>query len=83
MERQHMPSKRISNSEPDDAVYISARQVCQRYGGLSMMWLERKLQRDTTFPQPHKFGERRFFKLEDLVAWERKAAVKSKAKAAA
>jgi len=71
-----MPNKRNGKSEPDDAVFISARQVCQRYGGLSFMWLERKLEKDATFPPPHKFGGRRFFKVADLIAWERAAAVR-------
>jgi hypothetical protein len=38
------------------------------------MWLERMLQRDPTFPRPKYFGRWRFFKIEELVAWERAAA---------
>lgn len=74
-----MPTKRIRKSEPDAAVYISAPQVCQRYGGVSHMWLERVLKKDATFPQPHKFGRLRFFKVEDLIDWERRTAAKSRA----
>jgi hypothetical protein len=64
---------------PNGAVWISAPQVCDRYGGRSHMWLERLLRRDKTFPRPTKFGRLRFFKIEELVAWERQAAVRSRA----
>jgi len=75
-----MPTKKISRkSKPDGTVFITAPQVCERYGGVSHMWLERMLQKDATFPRPHKFGRLRFFKVTDLVAWERAAAAKSRA----
>jgi predicted DNA-binding transcriptional regulator AlpA len=64
---------------PDTAIYISAPQVCDRYGGVSHMWLERMLKRDPTFPRPSKFGRLRFFKIDELIAWERAAAAKSRA----
>jgi hypothetical protein len=64
---------------PDSAIYISAPQVALRYGGVSHMWLERRLKADPTFPRPSKFGRWRFFKIEELIAWERKAAAKSRA----
>ena len=72
-----MPTKRLNASAPDGTVFISAPQVCQRYGGVSHMWLERVLKKDATFPRPHKFGRLRFFKVEELIDWERKAAVRS------
>src|SRR5262245_20454157 len=63
---------------PDSAVFISAAQVCARYGGMSDMWLWRMLERDPTFPRPFLFGgKRRFFKLDELVAWERANAPKA------
>jgi hypothetical protein len=75
-----MPTKKISQkSEPDATVYITAPQVLQRYGGVSHMWLERILQRDPSFPRPHKFGRLRFFKIDELVDWERKTAAKTRA----
>lgn len=64
---------------PDAAIYITAPQVCARYGGVSHMWLERILKRDPTFPRPSKFGRLRFFKIDELVDWERKTAAKSRA----
>jgi hypothetical protein len=39
-----MTTSRRSTSVPPGAIYISAPQVCDRYGGVSHMWLERKLQ---------------------------------------
>ena len=68
-----MPSKKISR-ESDTAIYISAPQVCQRYGGVSHMWVERKMKGDPTFPKPHRFGRLRFFKVSDLIRRERSSA---------
>ena len=77
--RVTVPTKRLPKNSPTETVYISAPQVCDRYGGVSHMWLERILKRDATFPRPTKFGRWRFFKIEELVAWERQTAAKSHA----
>jgi predicted DNA-binding transcriptional regulator AlpA len=69
----HGPSAR---GPPDGAVFITASQVCLRYGGLSDMWLFRMLERDPTFPRPVYFGKRRFFRIDELIAWERSSALK-------
>lgn len=61
---------------PASAVYISAPQVLDRYGGRSHMWLVRKLESDPDFPKPEKFGRLRFFKISELEAYEKKCAVK-------
>jgi hypothetical protein len=45
------------------------------------MWLINML-RDKAFPRPVYFGRRRYFKVAELVAWERKSAAKSKSRAA-
>lgn len=74
-----MPTKRLPKKPPAETVYLSAPQVCDRYGGRSHMWLERMLERDNTFPRPTKFGRWRFFKIAELVDWERAAAAKSHA----
>jgi len=74
-----VPTKRLPKNRPAETVYISAPQVCERYGGVSHMWLERILKHDKTFPRPAKFGGWRFFKIEELIAWERQAAVRSRA----
>jgi hypothetical protein len=57
-------------SVPVGAVYISAPQVCDRYGGRSHMWLVRKLQNDPEFPRPKYFGRLRFFEISKLEAYE-------------
>jgi hypothetical protein len=59
---------------PNGAKYISAPQVCDRYGGRSHMWLVRKLETDPRFPRPTYFGRLRFFKIAELEAYERAAA---------
>jgi hypothetical protein len=66
----------------DDAAYLDASQVLARYGGRSAMWLVRLLERDPTFPRPVKIARLRFFKIDDLIAWERKTAAESRARAA-
>jgi hypothetical protein len=59
---------------PVDAVWISTNQVLARYGGRSQMWLHRTLKSNATFPKPVKFGRLKFFKLEDLQAYEQSVA---------
>jgi hypothetical protein len=61
------------------AKFIDAAQLCDRYGGVSFMWIERRLQSDPEFPRPRKFGRLRYFNLDELIAWERKTAAKSQA----
>jgi hypothetical protein len=59
----------------ETVVFLTAPQVCQRYGNRSHMWLERLLVSDPSFPRPAKFGQKknswRFFKLAELEQWER------------
>jgi hypothetical protein len=64
---------------PPDAIWISAKQVCQRYGGRSNMWLVRKLQTDANFPKPTYFGRLQFFKLETLETYDRTVIARSNA----
>ena len=65
--------------EPDDSdareVFLSARLVRQRYGDASQMWLWRRLNDPKSdFPQPILIGERRYWRLSELVWWERSRA---------
>ena len=62
-----------------DPTYIDAPQLLARFGGRSHMWLVRLLERDQSFPRPVKIGRLRFWKLDDLIAWERETAAKSAA----
>jgi predicted DNA-binding transcriptional regulator AlpA len=54
--------------------FLTARQTRARYGGASDMWLHRRLNDASGFPQPVIICGRRFWRLSDLIAWERKTA---------
>ena len=63
-------------------VLIPAAKVRARYGDCSHMWIERRLKDDSGFPRPRYIGRLRFWLLEELEAWERALATKSKPEAA-
>lgn len=63
-------TQRSPGSLPAAAVYISAPQTCERYGGRSQMWLWRKLRDDPKFPRPTYLGRLRFFKISELEEYE-------------
>jgi predicted DNA-binding transcriptional regulator AlpA len=73
-----MPTAK-KNFEPQaESKYISAAQVCERYGNRSHMWLERMIRDNPGFPKPIKLGKSmRFFLVEDLVRFERNCAAGS------
>lgn len=56
-----------------DDVFLSSRQVRERYGNLSKMTLWRLQNKaNNGFPEPVKLGERkRLWRLRELEAWER------------
>jgi predicted DNA-binding transcriptional regulator AlpA len=49
---------------------IPAGQVRERFGGVSVMWIHRRLHDDSGFPRPLYIGRLRFWRLSELVAWE-------------
>jgi hypothetical protein len=51
--------------------FVNSRQLKQRYGGVSDMWVFRRLRDDSGFPQPMLIRGRRFWRLSDLAKWER------------
>jgi hypothetical protein len=51
-----MSIARTDTSPPADAEFLSAAQVKARYGGVSDMWIVRKLA-DHEFPAPQTFGQ--------------------------
>jgi hypothetical protein len=55
---------------PPSAVYLGAAQLRARYGGVSHMWIERKLQGDPAFPRPKYFGRMRFWAIAELETYE-------------
>jgi hypothetical protein len=54
--------------------FLTSAQVKKRYGGVSDMWLHRRLRDGSGFPQPMIIETRRFWKLSELEAWERERA---------
>lgn len=63
----HLPN----NVSPD--TLLRRRDVQARYGGISHMWIERRL-KDSEFPAPLYIAKRRYWRLGDLIAWEQKVA---------
>lgn len=52
-------------------VYLTARQLRDRWGGRSHMFIERLLKNDPTFPRPVRLGgAMRFWRLDEIEAWE-------------
>jgi predicted DNA-binding transcriptional regulator AlpA len=48
---------------------IQAQAVRDLCGGVSDMWLWRRLNDDPTFPKPSYISKRRFWRETDIVAW--------------
>jgi predicted DNA-binding transcriptional regulator AlpA len=67
-----MPTSHTA-TESDDR-FLTAAQVKARYGAVSDMWLYRRHYDDSDFPKPMIIEKRRFWRLSDLTAWERKRA---------
>jgi hypothetical protein len=56
--------------QPADT-FLNSRQVRERYGHASDMWLWRRLNEDAGFPKPLIIRRRRFWRLNELVAYEK------------
>ena len=55
----------------EQEIFLTARQVRERYGNASAMWLYRHGRRPgSTFPKPLRVNGRRLYRLGDLRAWE-------------
>jgi predicted DNA-binding transcriptional regulator AlpA len=63
-----MPIVQNEIDSPQD-VFLKAKQVRQRYGDCSHMWIERRL-KDAGFPLPTFLGGLRFWRLSDLQEWD-------------
>jgi hypothetical protein len=57
--------------QSEDAL-ITAGQVRERFGGVSDMWLHRRLHDNSGFPLPIYIGRLRFWRVAELRAWEEK-----------
>jgi hypothetical protein len=58
-------------AQRDDGDFVNSRQLKQRYGNVSDMWLFQRLHDDSGFPQPLYIRGRRFWRLAELIKWER------------
>lgn len=59
----------------DGQQFLTAPRVRRRYGGVSEMWLHRRLtDSDSDFPQPIYMGRLRMWRIADLEAYERRCA---------
>jgi hypothetical protein len=56
-----------------DKRYLTSRQLRDRYGGRSHMWISRRLKADPKFPRPKYFGRYQYFDLDEIEAYERTA----------
>jgi predicted DNA-binding transcriptional regulator AlpA len=65
------------NYSPTDGGYLTATQLRARYGGVSDMWLWRRLEDDTHFPKPMRVKSKRYWRLADLLEWEARHAATS------
>jgi predicted DNA-binding transcriptional regulator AlpA len=61
-------------ADDSDDYFLTALQVRQRYGNASDMWLWRRLRDDSKFPRPIEIRRRRYWKLSELIMWERACA---------
>jgi predicted DNA-binding transcriptional regulator AlpA len=63
---------------PPSEVYLSIAEVRVRYGGVSAMWIERRLtDPESGFPKPYYFGSgrrRRHWAESELDEWDRACA---------
>ena len=55
-------------------MFLNGAPNARRYGNVSDMWLHRRLRDTSGFPQPVVICGRRFWRLNDLRAWERNLA---------
>lgn len=66
----------MSEQSADDTL-LRTTHVRARYGSVSHMWIERRLADDPNFPRPLYIAKRRFWRLADLINWERTLAARN------
>ena len=57
---------------------LTSRQLRKRYGDVSHMWIERRLQDDPTFPRFTKYGRLRMWDEEKLDEWDEVCAARGR-----
>lgn len=73
---------RLASSQTEDVtmqthateIFLNSRQLKERFGPASDMWLWRRLHENKGFPQPVRIGSRRFWRLSELLAYEQSLA---------
>jgi hypothetical protein len=60
---------RDDSRDDDDTLYSGVR-LRRHFGGVSHMWLRRRLQTDANFPRPVYIGSIPFYRLGDVRRWE-------------
>jgi predicted DNA-binding transcriptional regulator AlpA len=54
----------------EDDVLLQSRALKARFGGVSDMWIHRRLRDGSGFPQPLYIGQNRYWRLSEIIAWE-------------
>ena len=68
-------STAADTAHPDADIFLNSKQVRQRYGGVSAMWIfRREHDPNSGFPTPLLINRRKFWRLSDLTDWERRLA---------
>ena len=66
--------QQIAHSDAATDSFLTAKQTRTRYGDVSDMWLWRRLHDDSGFPRPIVINRRRFWRVSELIRWERSRA---------
>jgi hypothetical protein len=73
---------RATKPVPTGAVWMTAKQVCDRYGGHSQMWLWREIKDNPDFPKPRFQGRLRMFLITEFDSYDKKLTGKAPARKA-
>jgi hypothetical protein len=63
-------SHTVGPARPGEVVYLTARQVLNRYNRINLGWLWRRLKNDPRFPKPIYIADVRYWRVADLEAYE-------------
>lgn len=74
---------KTQRTTPTEKKYLSTNQLRERWGGVSHMFIQRRVHEDPRFPKPKKFGGRIRFWLETEIEEYEAACVRREEKIAA
>jgi len=66
----------MSDTLNKNQVFLTSKQLRERYGGLSQQWLWRHQNDESGFPKPIRIQGRRFWKLKEIETFEKSLASK-------